>query len=103
MKKFILCLLIYCFASYSNSYCQNLYSIDTVRTLYLNFYDANWETLLDYFKTNDLEDRVLADLTVDGILYDSVGVRFKGNSSYNNGGNKKPFNIKLDYVKKQDL
>ena len=64
---------------------QDLYNIDTVRTGYLTFYDSNWQSILDSFKTNDLEDRVLADLSVDGIFLDSVGVRFKGNSSYNSG------------------
>lgn len=82
---------------------QDLYNIDTVRTGYLTFYDSNWQSILDSFKTNDLEDRVLADLSVDGIFLDSVGVRFKGNSSYNSGFVKKPFNIDLDYTKNQDL
>jgi len=82
---------------------QDLYNIDTVRTGYLTFYDANWQSILDSFKINDLEDRVLADLTVDGIFLDSVGVRFKGNSSYSGSGMKKPFNIEIDYTKDQDL
>jgi len=91
--------------SFNNSHSQNLYAVDTIRTAYLVFYDPNWEVLLDNYKTNDLEDRVLADITIDGILYDSVGVRFKGNSSYNSvgQGDKKPFNISIDHIKNQDI
>lgn len=95
-------LLIY---SNYNSYSQNLYAIDTIRSAYITFYDANWDHLLDSFKTNDLDDRVLADLIIDGIQFDSVGVKYKGNSSYNSGqlGGKKPFNISIDHIKDQDL
>ena len=35
---------------------------------------------------------------INGITYDSVGVRYKGNSSYNANQVKNPLNIKLDYV-----
>ena len=42
-------------------------------------------------------DRILADLVIDGISYDSVGVRYKGYSSASVDRIKNPFNIKLDY------
>jgi len=99
--KYVFIALYLIVSSYAGG--QDLYNIDTVRTGYLNFYDINWQTILDSFKTNNMDDRVLADLTVDGILMDSVGVRFKGNSSYTGPGVKKPFNIKLDFIKNQDL
>ncbi|MBI4646440.1 MAG: CotH kinase family protein, partial [Bacteroidia bacterium] len=84
---------------------QELYDINTIRTLYLNFYDPNWEYILDSLKDDDSDERVLADLIVDDIYYDSVGVRFKGNSSYNftQEGDKRPMNIKLDFIKNYDL
>ena len=35
---------------------------------------------------------------MDGITYDSVGVRYKGFSSVSVNRIKNPFNIKLDYI-----
>ncbi len=104
MRKILLYLTIFCFVMITNKlYGQNLYNIDTIRTLYLDFYEANWDSILDSFKLNNIESRVLADLTVDGIKYDSVGVRFKGNSSYDPKRKKNSFNIKIDYIKDQNL
>jgi len=104
LNSICLFLLILC-GTFKNGYSQNLYAVDTVRIANIVFYDANWEGLLDSFKINDLSNRVLADITIDGILYDSVGVKFKGNSSYNSvgAGKKKPFNISIDYIKNQDV
>ncbi len=94
---FILCTL--------NLFSQDLYNVDSVRTIYLDFFDPAWETTLEYYYDNDMDDRVLATLTINGEVYDSVGVRFKGNSSLNftNTGDKRPFNISIDYVINQDL
>jgi len=82
----------------------DLYDEKTLRTIYLQFADSDWyEQLGDFYHTDvDLP----ADLIVDGRTYPSVGVRFRGNTSYMMAGNseKKPFNISLDYADgKQDL
>ena len=73
-----------------------LYDAKTLRTLYLRFHDADWyEQLGDFYRT-DVD--VPADLIVDGKLYQSVGVRFRGSSSYFTVQNeKKSFNIAVDY------
>lgn len=67
--------------------------------------DENWLNTLDSLKQLGNDDRVLADVVLDGVRYDSVGIRFKGNSSYFNVRNqelsKLPFNIKADFVKKK--
>ena len=45
-------------------------------------------------------DRLLADsVIINGTAFDSAGVKYKGNSSYNPNNPKNPLNIKLDYVK----
>ncbi len=75
---------------------SNLYDANTLRTLYLRFHDADWyEQLGDFYRT-DVD--VPADLIVDGEVYQSVGVRFRGSSSYFTVWNeKKSFNIAVDY------
>jgi hypothetical protein len=39
---------------------------------------------------------------INGTAFDSVGAKFKGNSSFRSSNVKNPFHIELDYVKKQD-
>ena len=74
----------------------DLYDSKTLRTLYLRFHDADWyEQLGDFYRT-DVD--VPADLIVAGEIYQSVGIRFRGSSSYFTVQNeKKSFNIAVDY------
>ncbi|MEM1319574.1 MAG: CotH kinase family protein [Bacteroidota bacterium] len=79
---------------------QDLYDIYRVRDLKLRFTEQDWEQHLDSLKQVGSK-RLLGRATVDQLVFDSVGVRYKGNSSYfnvrNTGSTKLPFNIKLDY------
>jgi len=87
---------------------HGLYDKDSLRSLYINIYESNFNEILDqYWK--DKEDSYLPAkiyLGVDSL--DSVGIRYKGNFTYfatrdfNNP--KKPFNIDInEYVKNQTL
>ncbi|MBC7775286.1 MAG: CotH kinase family protein [Phycisphaerae bacterium] len=60
---------------------------------------------LDSLKTNyTLDQYMRCDLEVDGVAYPSCGVKYKGNSSYNNQGKKKPFRIDFEeYVDSQEV
>ena len=57
-----------------------LYDEKTLRTLYLRFPNADWYAELSDFYRTGVD--VPADLIVDGQLYPSVGISFRGNSSY---------------------
>ncbi|MBL0049481.1 MAG: CotH kinase family protein [Bacteroidetes bacterium] len=76
---------------------NSFYNQNSIPILYLNFSDtANfWQDMILYH--DSLKDYP-ATLIYNGVTYDSVGVRFKGNSSYENIGNslKKSFNISLN-------
>lgn len=75
-----------------------LYDSAIVRSVYLDFPQTNYWTLLtnNYASKTDLP----ATMTVDGVLYDSVGVRFKGQTSYSMvTTQKKSFNISVDYAR----
>ncbi|MFT5384920.1 MAG: hypothetical protein ACI81W_002322 [Saprospiraceae bacterium] len=86
-------------------YSQNLYDVMTIKEAKIYINDADWLNTLDSLKQLGNDDRVTGDVIVDGVRYDSVGIRFKGNSSYFNVKNqeltKLPFNIKADEVKKK--
>lgn len=58
----------------------------------------------DSLKINyTLDQYMRCDVTLDGVAYPQCGVKFKGNSSYNNPGNKKPFRIDFaEYVDNQE-
>lgn len=76
---------------------SGFYDSTTIRNVYLDFPQSNYWTLM----TNNYATRtpIAAKMTVDGIEYDSVGVGFKGNTSYMNvQGQKKSFGVEVDYV-----
>ena len=77
---------------------QDFYDINTINTIELTFEEANWDYLLDQLVIEGEENRLLGTAVINGITYDSVGVRFKGNSTYNSRQVKNPLNIKLDYI-----
>ncbi|MFK7947884.1 MAG: CotH kinase family protein [Saprospiraceae bacterium] len=80
-----------------------LYDQSIIRNIDLTFGQTNYWTLLtsNYASGTDLE----ADMTVDGVSYPGVGVRFKGNTSYTMvQGDKKSFNVTTDFMdENQDL
>ena len=75
-----------------------LYDSAVIRNIYLDFAQPNYWTLLtgNYASKTDLP----ATMTVDGVIFDNVGVRFKGQTSYSQTQNsqKKSFNLTLDLV-----
>src|SRR6187200_3321977 len=81
-----------------------LYDLGTLRTLFLQFEDDNWEKELMAFKQTDIE--VPATLTMDGKAYKEVGVKFRGSSSFAMvpEGLKHSLNISMDsFTKDQSL
>ena len=97
MKKILVFLLIV-FIQPLNTISQNFYDVDYIREIKLYFNQPNWDHLLDSLYLDGLEQRLLASVEIDGTMYDSVGVRYKGFSSVSINTIKNPFNIKLDYV-----
>ena len=84
---------------------QSPFDLTKVQKLSLDFHEANWENKLKAFKKSGNDERIAARLTLGAVQFDSVGVRFKGNSSYNNPRKKEnrklPFNIDInEYHKK---
>jgi hypothetical protein len=79
------------------SQAQDLYDRTVVRTLELQFAVSDWHQQLNANKATGLQQYLDADMTVDGVLYPDVGVRYKGNSTYWSipPGQKKPMNIDL--------
>lgn len=74
------------------------YAVDTIQVIDLTFTQPNWDYQLDTAKAGADGYILAAQCVVNGVVYDSVGVKFKGNSSYDSTRVKNPLHIKLDYV-----
>lgn len=98
MKKLILLCGIFSAIPMSKSIAQDFYDRSTIQTIEIFFPFSNWDSQLDALATTT-EDYLLADsVRINGVVFDSVGVKYKGNSSFNVNNNKNPIHIELDYV-----
>lgn len=78
---------------------QDLFDISTIQDIRIYFAQSNWDYLLDSLAAADEDARLMAPLLIiNGVSFDSVGVKYKGNSSYSPNRPKNPFSIKLDYI-----
>lgn len=80
-----------------NQSVDGLYNPSKIRRIDLKFDQADYWALLtaNYQSKTDIP----ATLSMDGKIYPNVGVRFKGQTSYQRvTGQKKSFNITMDYV-----
>jgi len=96
MQKLVLVLglLFFTFTSFS----QDVFDVG-IREIEIFFSETNWDDTLDVYYANDAGERLIADsILIDGIADQDVGIKYKGNSSYNINNVKNPLNIKLDYV-----
>ncbi|MDG2420042.1 MAG: CotH kinase family protein, partial [Saprospiraceae bacterium] len=78
---------------------QDFYNLNTIQTIEITFSQTNWDQLLDneYASTGNY---ILAEnVTINGEVFDSVGVKYKGNSTYQPNQIKNPFHIELDTYK----
>ena len=76
---------------------QDFYNRSTVQTIEIFFPFSNWDSQLDAATLTDIY--IIADsVRLNGITYDSVGIKYKGNSSYNANNNKNPLHVNLNYI-----
>jgi spore coat protein CotH len=77
---------------------ESLYDPGVLRTLFIDFEYADWESELDTFYGTDVE--IPATVTVDGVAHPGVGIRFRGNTSFRNvpTGRKRGLNLSVDFI-----
>jgi hypothetical protein len=96
VKKLISSITISCIFSFQLS-AQNFYDRSTVQIIEVFFGFTNWDSQLDAATSTD--SYIIADsVRINGVVFDSVGVKYKGNSSYNPNNNKNPLHIELDHI-----
>jgi hypothetical protein len=68
-----------------------------LRTVNLTFTNANWATLLTSGRTTGTNTACTLTLE-NGVTVTNVGARYKGNSSFMMGGNKKSINLDINWA-----
>lgn len=92
MTRITLAVALFCSIT---SFSQAIYDIDSIAEIKLYFDDPNWDGTMDTYYANDLDELLYGTAEVNGESFDSVGVAFKGNSTYNASNAKNPLKIKL--------
>jgi hypothetical protein len=85
---------------------HRLFTEDNVHDVWIEFKQPDWwERLTTNYEADNSEPEYLeGSFRWNDVVFDRIGVRFKGNSSYNIQGKKKPFRLKLnEYVKGQKI
>lgn len=99
MKKILLLLMM---LAGGHVFSQELYDINTIQDIRIVFAESNWDALLDA-QASSTEDYIPAQsVTINGTVFNNVGVKYKGNSTYSSNRVKNPFHIELDTYQSQD-
>lgn len=99
-SKRVAFVLLFLFSSTLKS--QSFYDIGTIQEIKIVFSQSNWDYMLDTAKAGDESYLMAQTVTINGTVFDSVGVKYKGNSTYKANQTKNPWHIELDTYKPQD-
>ena len=77
---------------------SSLYDPTVLRTIFIEFGTGNWENEMAKFKNTDVE--MPATIIVDGKKYPTVGIKFRGQSSFGHvpAQSKRSLNISMDFI-----
>jgi len=98
MKKILTLLLL---GICSLVHAQDFYDLNTIQTIEITFAQNNWDQLLDSEYSSTGGYIMAQTVSINGEVFDSVGVKYKGNSTYQSNQAKNPFHIELDTYKDQ--
>lgn len=100
MKNQLLCFIV-CFMAKTAMAQSVFYDINTIQQIEINFSQSNWDYQLDTAKSGAEGYIMATTVSINGSTYDSVGVKYKGNSSYDATYTKNPLHIAIDEFKNQ--
>lgn len=98
MKKILVQSVIF-FATMQIGSAQSLYDLGAVQVIEITFPFSNWDYQLDTAMSGSEGYIMATSCTINGEVFDSVGVKYKGNSSYSANNAKNPFHIDLEAFK----
>lgn len=98
MPRILFSFLLISNCSFFHVNAQNFYQRDTIQVIEIFFSFTNWDAQLDANEAT--ESYIYADsVRINGVSFDSCGIRYKGNSSYNPNNQKNPLRIELNTIK----
>lgn len=80
---------------------QALYDLNSITKIEITFTQSDWDYQMDTAKNGDEGFLMAATVVINGSSFDSVGVKYKGNSSYDSTRIKNPLHIELNTYKDQ--
>lgn len=81
---------------------SSFYNLNSIQKIEIHFNESNWDYILDTSKMGSGNYFMCQWLKINGVQFDSVGVKYKGSSSYDSSFNKNPFHISLSKFKDQN-
>ena len=78
---------------------QDFYNPDNIQTIEVTFAESNWNQLMNNAYAADAGYILAQSVTINGMTFDSIGVKYKGNSTYRDNQVKNPWHIELDTYK----
>ena len=98
MQRILFSFLLMSSCAFFHLNAQNFYQRDSIQVIEIFFSFSNWDSQLDANEAT--ETYIYADsIRINGTSFDSCGVRYKGNSSYNPSNQKNPLRIELNTIK----
>ncbi|HQQ94631.1 MAG TPA: CotH kinase family protein [Bacteroidia bacterium] len=80
---------------------QDFYDTAKVQIIELHFAQSNWDYMLDTAKAGQDGYLMASWAKINGQQFDSVGVKYKGSSSYDSSYKKNPMHIELNTFRNQ--
>jgi len=80
---------------------DDFYDLNTIQQIEISFIEPNWDYILDTAKAGAGNYHMSQWVKINGVQFDSTGVKYKGSSSYDPTFLKNPFHISLDEFKNQ--
>ena len=81
---------------------QSFYDETAIQEIRINFTQPDWEILLNTEQQTTQNYIPAESVTINGTVFNNVGVKYKGNSSFEPFLVKNPFHIELDTYQNQD-
>lgn len=81
---------------------QSFYELNQLQTIEITFAESNWDQILDSLKATTEGYFSASKVVINGTSFLNVGVKYKGNSSYDATSPKNPLHISLDKFQDQN-
>jgi CotH kinase protein len=95
---FAIALCLACLQTSNAQYGTSLYDNSIVHEVRMTLTQKDWPNLLDSLRIHG-DGLMTGKATIDGTTYDEVGISYRGGVSYQTGGQRNPFEIKLDHIR----